>query len=334
MEWRARLVFGNGERTSNSFNVSGLSTKNKAQGGIGSKWWIPVIIALSCSLIISFVIILIVCCRRKQHSKRKSLLKNEEMLPQDMEEEEEKVDVKDNGYLNPVNSALACIPTLPADEDTYFGETKKSQDDLIPPAQAWVEVILCDYNNERSYALETDTLYNALHHRDQKKDLAKLSIEQQIARGLVRLADMRPALDIVSRITPHWILFHSPNEVCFKVRDGQEETRDCVNETGGEKRSEEGQRWMAPEMANQNSTYSPTHADHGAVFSLGLILLEIETGLVPFGEVDAASAHRRLAADEKPKMEKVSEEMQAIILPCLSLDPSQRPSLNLLITPV
>ncbi|KAK2958903.1 hypothetical protein BLNAU_6152 [Blattamonas nauphoetae] len=49
---------------------------------------------------------------------------------------------------------------------------------------------------------------------------------------------------------------------------------------------------------------------------------------VPFGEVDGAAAQRRLASDEKPLMEKVSESMEAIIVPCLSLDPSQRPTLK------
>ncbi|KAK2945223.1 hypothetical protein BLNAU_19863 [Blattamonas nauphoetae] len=92
--------------------------------------------------------------------------------------------------------------------------------------------------------------------------------------------------------------------------------------------SEDGQRWIAPEVLKESWMQAKENADHGAVFSLGLVLWEIETGCVPFGEVDGAAAQRRLASGEQPKMEKVSDEMQAIIVPYLSLDPAQRPSLK------
>ncbi|KAK2953889.1 hypothetical protein BLNAU_11149 [Blattamonas nauphoetae] len=153
-------------------------------------------------------------------------------------------------------------------------------------------------------------------------------IGSAIARGLVSLAEMKVIADILTRLSTHWVLFDTNDRVSLKTRETQNVLGESGIGEGGMKISEAGQRWMAPEVLQENWKQTKENADHGAVFSLGLVLWEIETGVVPFGEVDGATAQRRLASDEKPLMEKVSESMEAIILPCLSLDPSQRPALK------
>ncbi|KAK2956963.1 hypothetical protein BLNAU_8038 [Blattamonas nauphoetae] len=327
MEWRGRLVFGNGERTPNWMVVSELGSGNKSLGGAGSKWWIPVIICLSCALLVSLVIVVCVCMHRKRHSTRKALLMSEEMSAGQVYEDEK---MEDNDQItNPPNSALSSLPSSKVMQDTLFENTRFSSGEGIPPSQSCVEVIVCNDALESSVAVETDTLFNALHNAHSTRFVEKRKVSQAIAKGLAGLAEMRMVVDVLTHLSPHWVLFDKNDRVSLRTHSRQSVV---LGESGmgevGKKTSEDGQRWMAPEVGQDGWQQTKENADHGAVFSLGLVLWEIETGAVPFGEVDGAAAQRRLATDEKPRMEKVSESMQAIIVPCLSLDPSQRPTLK------
>ncbi|KAK2960716.1 putative Dynein heavy chain [Blattamonas nauphoetae] len=88
----------------------------------------------------------------------------------------------------------------------------------------------------------------------------------------------------------------------------------------------EEQRWMSPEVADKKGDIDPHKA---SVFSLGLILWEMETGLVPFGEVDAVNAQRQLGSGTLPPMETWTNESKSeLVRSCLSLDPKERPSLD------
>ncbi|KAK2960864.1 hypothetical protein BLNAU_4261 [Blattamonas nauphoetae] len=322
MEWRGRLVFGNGLRTSNWMVVSGLSSGNKSLGGVGSKWWIAVIISLSCALLVSVMIVVCVCLRRKRHSTRNEHLKNEEMSPAQIEEDE-KMEEPDS-ITDQSNSAITSVPSAKDKHGNSFGETRFGSEEVIARGQSCVEVIVCNEKMERSVALETDTLFNALHNGHSPRFVEKGKVGSGIARGLVRLVEMKVMADVLTRLSPHWVLFDTNDRVSLKMREGQSVVLGSSGiVSGGMKTSEDGQRWMAPEVLDENWKATLENADHGAVFSLGLVLWEIETGCVPFGEVDGATAQRRLASDEKPVMEKVSSSMEAIILPCLSLDPTQ-----------
>ncbi|KAK2950366.1 hypothetical protein BLNAU_14701 [Blattamonas nauphoetae] len=183
-------------------------------------------------------------------------------------------------------------------------------------------------SRQHNLAVETDTLFNALHYPHSTRFVEKRKVGQAITKGLVSLVEMRVIADVLTRLSPHWVLFDQNDRVSLKTRERQSVVGESGIVSGGKKISEDGQRWMAPEVLQENWKQTKENVDHGAVFSLGLVLWEIETGSVPFGEVDGATAHRRLASNEKPRMEKVSESMQAIIVPCLSLDPSQRPTLK------
>ncbi|KAK2943553.1 hypothetical protein BLNAU_21540 [Blattamonas nauphoetae] len=71
--------------------------------------------------------------------------------------------------------------------------------------------------------------------------------------------------------------------------------------------------------------------DHSkaAVFSLGLILFEIETETMHFGETDAMNAFRQLKAGVLPKMELVQDaNLRELIVECLSIEPAKRPNLD------
>ncbi|KAK2943719.1 hypothetical protein BLNAU_21370 [Blattamonas nauphoetae] len=89
---------------------------------------------------------------------------------------------------------------------------------------------------------------------------------------------------------------------------------------------QESMRWRAPEVADNKRLMDVTQC---AVFSLGIILWEIETGVVPFGEVDATNASRQLCSGMPLEMEGIkNEEFKTLIQNCLKLNPSERPSLE------
>ncbi|KAK2952840.1 hypothetical protein BLNAU_12161 [Blattamonas nauphoetae] len=99
--------------------------------------------------------------------------------------------------------------------------------------------------------------------------------------------------------------------------------------------TQEAQRWKAPEVVKAEEgqmSHEPAEQEvdplRAAVFSLGLVLWEIETGSVPFAEQDATNAQRQLGTGAHPKMEGVGAKMQELIESCLALDPTERPKLS------
>ncbi|KAK2949958.1 Fe-hydrogenase, simple [Blattamonas nauphoetae] len=328
-EWRGRLNFGNDQRTETSFQFQASLSARRSQALKDSmKWWIPLVVVLVCVLILVIIVTLILW-KRKQ---KKGLAQNiEEMNIQPVDDE--KI-VYEEFFENPANSALAISSSVQSKEesDTYITHLQQTQGATISNI---VEVVVCENGFEMSTANEIDTLFSALHSKDSARELCKLTVQQQIARGLVSLAQVKPVVDIMTKLSSHWVFFDGQDRVCLKTRGGGprsmevgQQPQQNPQEAEMKKGNQEFQRWMAPELANQNSTQVSNQADHAAVFSLGLVLWEIETGLVPFAEVDEQTAQRRLRLGEKPKMETVSEEMQAIIESCLNLDPSKRPSLK------
>ncbi|KAK2942749.1 hypothetical protein BLNAU_22338 [Blattamonas nauphoetae] len=92
----------------------------------------------------------------------------------------------------------------------------------------------------------------------------------------------------------------------------------------------EGLRWQSPEVVQKQVSIDKEKA---AVFSLGLMMWEIETGLVPFGEMDAVNAARQSEIGVIPRMDLVHDKHLKEVIPvCLSSDPSTRPSLTSLLS--
>ncbi|KAK2946092.1 hypothetical protein BLNAU_19000 [Blattamonas nauphoetae] len=89
-------------------------------------------------------------------------------------------------------------------------------------------------------------------------------------------------------------------------------------------------RWRAPEQGEKEGEMKEgVEASKVMVFRLGLIIWEIETGLVPFGELDAVNAHRNLAAGIGLPLQKVSDaSVRELIEGCLQIDADQRITLQ------
>ncbi|KAK2949887.1 hypothetical protein BLNAU_15190 [Blattamonas nauphoetae] len=109
-------------------------------------------------------------------------------------------------------------------------------------------------------------------------------------------------------------------------RHSDQTTAGFPSETVG--KAQEDQRWFAPEVADNRPRLDVKRA---AVFSLGLILWEMETGLVPFGEVDGINAQRMLGTGTPLLMSHVNPDRVQLIEECLSLDPNARPTLSQII---
>ncbi|KAK2943475.1 hypothetical protein BLNAU_21611 [Blattamonas nauphoetae] len=92
----------------------------------------------------------------------------------------------------------------------------------------------------------------------------------------------------------------------------------------------EGLRWQAPEVVGSRVEVDRERA---AVFSLGLIMWEVETEAVPFGEMDAVNAARQNETGCLPRMNLISDPKERdLIQQCLQTDPSSRPSLSSLLS--
>ncbi|KAK2961707.1 hypothetical protein BLNAU_3144 [Blattamonas nauphoetae] len=216
------------------------------------------------------------------------------------------------------------------------------------------EVLVCSGDMKTTAFVSKDrTLYNALHS-EKKWDVRVRQAQKQLVSGLKGVWKKDREAAILRALTAHNILFDSKENVCLKLnldlaplpistqhqipsdlqvepaQQGQEPAVDTnqSNQTAPQLAEpvNEGVRWYAPDViANKPHVNSV----HGAVFSLGLILWEIETGCVPFAEQDAVNASRQIVTGVTPKLDLVSnKEMRELILQCLSLEPVDRPDLD------
>ncbi|KAK2956312.1 hypothetical protein BLNAU_8679 [Blattamonas nauphoetae] len=381
LEWRGRLVFGNGARTNSSFVIQQNTADRFAQSVKDNmKWWIPLVVALSTALIV--FIFVVVCCLRRQSKKKKDdkLLdpKTSEMdgLPP------EKIEiVEDWKYNLPHDSLLGAVQSegnfSKADTSNDHQHTWISAQETKETGQAesCVDgvVMLEGDAMQLKPVNRQDTLFNRLHSTP-KIPLAKLQTAKQIARALTELQKVSPLFTLLSCLSSHFVLFDSNGNVELRLTDGKEgkqadliqgaqdppiqpqplapvpfhalnhhhishliqselNTLTLTTQPSQESSSGEGfelLRWRAPE-ATANVGEPAKEFDHGkaAVFSLGLILFEIESETVPLSEMDAVNANRHLGTGHLPKMELIQNDgLFELITSCLSLDPSLRPNLD------
>ncbi|KAK2961972.1 hypothetical protein BLNAU_3028 [Blattamonas nauphoetae] len=206
-----------------------------------------------------------------------------------------------------------------------------------------VEVMACSGGFEVSLVGCSTTLDSVLH--EEKKEIPKRALGMQLVNGLKTVVANRQASDVLTRLSSHWILLDTAGNVQLKLQmnaaEAELEATHTKQQDGGleanatvqhgpkdvEQAGMDGLRWRAPEVVAGGGSAVDGHK--ASVFSLGLVLWEIETGQVPFGELDAVNAQRQSATGIGPKMESLQdEEFIALILQCVSANPEQRPSLS------
>ncbi|KAK2956320.1 hypothetical protein BLNAU_8687 [Blattamonas nauphoetae] len=303
-------------------------------------WLIPLVLCLLVALL--FVIVIIVLLRRRQ--QRKAQLAQKEMEVQDEVEFDEKMEVlsddppKDNLQTERrTHSAFDSSSAIPTNVNrSRDGNETQTEKELV-------EVIACSGAFEVSLVEASTTLYSVLHK--EKRDIGKRALGLQIVNGLKAVLANRQSSDVVTRLSSHWILLDTAGNVQLKLQMTSEEAEQeavhmkqqyGISEGDATLQNQpkhielagiDGLRWRAPEVVAGGGSAVDGHK--ASVFSLGLVLWEIETGQVPFGELDAVNAQRQSATGIGPKMESLqNEEFIALILQCVSANPEQRPSLS------
>ncbi|KAK2956358.1 hypothetical protein BLNAU_8725 [Blattamonas nauphoetae] len=328
LEWRGRLVFGKGQRTTDWFVIQKDSSSRMAQSVKDNmKWWVPLVVVLAC-LILALIVVVVLCLRR--HSKKteaKTQLTNE-MNHQEMEVEkiEEDAIIRSDQL---VVSSAKCMHGISQQvqvcEEQGFKPTIEPQNEI--PVQDRVEAMSCHGEMKTVVVNKMDTLYERLHTK--KMMLDRRHVEQMIVRGMMQMMENRHE-ETGLRLSSHWVLFDKHGEVCLKLGNEQTDVNEKHAATGTAPKTNEAIRWQAPEQKRREDGEEEKDVNSGlvSIFRLGLVLYEIETGLLPFGEMDEVNASRALHSGTLPKMDGVSHEMAELISSCLSLTPAARPSLS------
>ncbi|KAK2947359.1 hypothetical protein BLNAU_17746 [Blattamonas nauphoetae] len=334
LDWRARLVFGDNRTTSNSFlfaSASSIGKGNMSQGGTVSKmlWIIP--IAVAALLAVAFLVVLVCLVRVRRDRKQKSdgLLSHQEMDAQN-EADVEKVEIEDGILPNTAVSApLSSQPPQNEFSDVSTGKmwTLKCESDQTGEMVDVIELDGKEHTATKVRALTT--LHSKLHK--EKSLLHPQLIQRHVAFGLSQVLSTLTTKDALTQLTSHWVLFDSKDRMFLQIASGEANGMGVSGGSGkkGMNGSNEGLRWGAPEQ-KEDETLSTNEVDveKVSVFRLGLLLWEMETGEIPFKEVDAVNAHRQVVSGVRPDLTKVpNSSMRALIQNCLHQTPEHRPTL-------
>ncbi|KAK2950594.1 hypothetical protein BLNAU_14486 [Blattamonas nauphoetae] len=346
--WKGRLVFGGvGETDSFAVRMSS-SDERKALTKQVMKWLIPVI--AGCAALLLLLIVIVILVRRRQQKKKKE----ESLLNQQSQELNQQPEIKfedDPMFLQPHSTSLiraAPSEGLFADADKSnrtrqnepFNSNNNMDEDVYPPAGLFEGEMGLDQKMREGGVNRKDTLYNRLHSQ-KKEHVAKMSVAQQVVRVLARMHKDDPTLAVFTNLSSHSVLFGKDEEIQIElvssVSGGKSQAAQSGGRSGPVGTTSQGghegfelYRWRAPEDGGEpGEARKVVDTNKASVFSLGLVLFEIETGCVPFGELDAMNAHRQLKTGSLPKVELVKDEsLRELIVECLEVEAARRPSLH------
>ncbi|KAK2953616.1 hypothetical protein BLNAU_11480 [Blattamonas nauphoetae] len=324
--FRGRLVFGKGVRGTSTFGVKeSLANERLAQAKQTLPWAIPIACGVLALLLI--VAIVLVCLRRRKQSKSKM----EEKTKIELDENEcfvEKDPLMEQTFLAPTDDDVIRNKMLTTKDDPAADneETEKALSHVDP-----VEAIGCDGNFDTVVIQTHDTLYERLHSPFKQTVIDKKEVQKKMTQALEAIAKKYPEAQVLTELSPHWVLFGQDGKMNVQLNEA---TPLFPNHPflgkGREGEEKESHRWNAPELKERGRETISREA--ASVFSLGLVLWEIETGCVPHGEVDAVNAQRQLGLGERPSMQNVKNgDLREMLTKCLDLDPDNRPSLSELV---
>ncbi|KAK2942779.1 hypothetical protein BLNAU_22297 [Blattamonas nauphoetae] len=320
LEWRARLVYGNNQKTPSTLVVKESTGTGKGKGGKEaemekdkSMWWIPLVACLV-SLAAVVAVVLVLLWRRRVHQKMK--VKRDEEGVQQQELVEDKVVVETKPVFDPtatvssvrqLNGNSICQPesdNISLINSTRIDDIQKSQRPI--PLVNQVEGVLCSEEFKIVVADKTDTLFNRLHR--QKIGVDRRQTQLAIAKGLKQLESSNQSADALMKFTSQWVHYDADDRIVIQMNDAL--TPSAQHQLSKSPPDQELQRWQAPEqkletntgirISNQKSDLDPMKI---AIYRLGLVMWEIETGSIPFRELDGTSAHRTLCSGTLPKMD-------------------------------
>ncbi|KAK2951540.1 hypothetical protein BLNAU_13562 [Blattamonas nauphoetae] len=346
MEWTARIVFGNGEHTASFTFLESLKNRKAEALKESLPWLIPVIVCSVLLLLAILIVVIILVWRRKKQtasSNTKQTIVEQELVAEDVM----KMDVQGTMNLSTKN-----VIGEKSDQDGRFGLIQNDHPLTIEHGnstakegskmETQVAAMKCQDDFGIVHMNDADTLYNKLHKEHTALGGKKNLVERQIVMGLLKITEQNSFVNVAARISSHWIILDTKTSVLFKVDsphshlDENATNAASVSTTSSHpnnrhlKDGVEEIRWRAPEQGEkEGEMINEVDKVKASVFRLGLIFWEVETGLVPFGEIDAVNAHRQLAAGIALPLQKVTDSsMRDLIVECLRVDPDERPKLS------
>ncbi|KAK2942206.1 hypothetical protein BLNAU_22889 [Blattamonas nauphoetae] len=328
LEWRGRLVFGESHQTVESILIQKSISERRSEAALTNmKWWLPVVIVASCTLL--GVIVIVVVCRRRQKNEKQpgATTTLTEMEEQEDDVEKIAVDVEDEHN-------LALIRTTR--EEQYHQETMKderpceestrkdSREEELKLEE--IEAVVCDGEVKVEVVGKRETLFERLHGRN-KKAVDAIVVCRALIKGLVTAGKDARLNGALLTLSPHTVVVDSSNRICIlppsevKGKVGVELGKEV---TGSVVEGEE--RWRAPEQGI-GKIEAGMASEEVSVFRLGLLLVEMWTGRIPFGETDGVNASRQLGMGILPPLGGMSCEMAELVGKCLSVDCGYRPRL-------
>ncbi|KAK2959978.1 hypothetical protein BLNAU_5175 [Blattamonas nauphoetae] len=310
-------------------------------------WLIPVVASV-CLVVLVAIIVIVLLRRRKKNSQ----VAQKEMEDQVHFQVEDKMEVVDGDSTHQVicSDGMSHSAFDTSGNQQPIVHSTQEERKMQTKAES-VEVMACSGGFEISATTVTNTLYSILHV--EHEEIGKRLIGMQIVNGLKQVVAHRGWSDVLTRLSSHWILIDATGNVQLKLQMNASEAEqeaaltqmrnpniagieNELNQSEGSGRAGQeeqnkvgmdGLRWRAPEVVGSKGVGVDGHK--ASVFSLGLILWEIETGQVPYGELDAVNAQRQSGTGTPPKMESLKdEEFITLIHRCVSVDPEQRPTLT------
>ncbi|KAK2956323.1 hypothetical protein BLNAU_8690 [Blattamonas nauphoetae] len=338
-EWRLRVMSGSGIVGDDWVRLKmSVVAERKALAVESLKWAIPVAAGIIAAMVV--ILIVIVCCRRRKNQSVKKEVKKEELQEEEFIEKMEFGDEPTMGRHVIESTAEAMKDKTLTKQGPEQPTETQPEPQPLPSAsngQVHIEVIeVMDCVNFGShYVSRQNSLYHRLHV--QKSPLEnKRREERRLATALLRIKNTTPLADVLLHLSSHWVKINKDGELCLLMEDGirppngeQSKTDQTMNcDADGEKR--DGQRWSAPEQfVEKGEMQQQIDTSQVSVFRLGLVLWEIETGQIPFGETDAVNACRQLKAGIVPAMDGVPNvSMRDLITRCLCVNADDRPSLE------
>ncbi|KAK2959090.1 hypothetical protein BLNAU_5885 [Blattamonas nauphoetae] len=329
LEWCERLLYENGLRSESFIVKMSATDERKSQAKQVMRWLGPLIGGLVALFLLLLIILLLV---RRHRKKKESQLQN----PAEMNSFDEVI-VKDDGFqqtdvLNhnstfSLDDPIPAIPTSEATDHTRLPAHNTDHDgNKIQKEEIVAAVSFEDYATKTPMSKQ-QSLYSRLHGQT-KIEFDKLKLRMQLARGVERLVSQNAQAAELANLSPHTIFIDAAGNLFFKAST----TNDlgaffgsCPTSLVEESKvGHENQRWQAPEVRPTNQQLDREKA---AVFSLGLLLWEIETEEIPMKELDAANAQRVLGAGMQLDMEHIHpDEFSDAIIRCIHRSPSERPT--------
>ncbi|KAH7831741.1 uncharacterized protein MONOS_509 [Monocercomonoides exilis] len=255
-------------------------------------------------------------------------------------------------------------PSISSTSTTDSDSTFVRGEDLCPTTSSMsnlVDAMACSSPHEKLIVDLRDSLFMLLHGKNKTKEMAIGSLKEreqtaaQILFWVANLAlhsfdEMENPLQSLSNLSPHIVLFSEHMVICIVMHsdfssdsdsssissstvvtsasDDNDDDDDSLPSSAFEDEDDfrkECLRWKAPELL-VNKKMEATKSS--VVFSIGMMLWEILTLEIPFGEYEAAIAGDKNVRGERPRMGDEQSSLEEVVKECLSAEPSERPSLQ------